>query len=261
MTEAKHRVAGAVLLAGAQLAWAAAYVEVPGGTFPSTLGNDASAGQATVQPYRMRTTPVTRREFGAFVASHPQWQRQNAPPVFVDSDYLVDQTDGGKLPDSRGDQPVTHVSWFAAEAFCESEEGRLPTWLEWEFAAAADATRGDARTDAAWRAQILGWYSRPAAQSLPAVGAKANYYGISDLHGVVWEWVDDFNALLVNADSRSASDPDKLKFCGAGAIDLQQRDNYAILMRVALLSSLKGTDSTSSLGFRCVRPTTRGTTQ
>ena len=260
MSRTKHKLLGALLLACARLAWPAAYVDIPGGTFPSTLGNDASAGQATVAPYRLRATPVTRREFGAFRALHPQWERQNAPPVFVDSDYLADQTVDDNRPDSRDDQPVTHVSWFAAEAFCEAEEGRLPTWLEWEFAAAADATRADARTDAAWRAQILGWYSRPASHALPAVGAKPNYYGISDLHGVVWEWVDDFNALLVNADSRSAGDPDKLKFCGAGAIDLQQRDNYAILMRVALLSSLKGTDSTSSLGFRCVRPITRGTT-
>jgi len=74
---------------------------------------------------------------------------------------------------------------------------------------------------------------------------------------VVWEWVDDFNALLVDADSRSGNDVDKLKFCGAGAINLQQRDNYAILMRVALLSSLRATDSTGSLGFRCARPQTK----
>ena len=75
-----------------------------------------------------------------------------------------------------------------------------------------------------------------------------------DLHGLVWEWVDDFNALLVAGDSRTQGDPDKLKFCGAGAISLQDRDNYAVLMRIALLSSLDAADTTSSLGFRCARP-------
>jgi formylglycine-generating enzyme required for sulfatase activity len=78
---------------------------------------------------------------------------------------------------------------------------------------------------------------------------------VRDLHGVVWEWVDDFNALLVDGDSRTGKDPDKLKFCGAGAINLQDRENYAVLMRVALLSSLNASDSTNSLGFRCVHPT------
>jgi formylglycine-generating enzyme required for sulfatase activity len=85
------------------------------------------------------------------------------------------------------------------------------------------------------------------------VGGEANVYGVRDLHGLIWEWVDDFNALLVNADSRSAADPDRLKFCGAGAIDLQDRDNYAVLMRIALLSSLNAADSTGSLGFRCAQ--------
>jgi formylglycine-generating enzyme len=89
---------------------------------------------------------------------------------------------------------------------------------------------------------------------LPAVGGPTNAYGVRDIHGLVWEWVDDFNALLVDADSRSGSDADKLKFCGAGAINLKQRDNYAVLMRVALLSSLRAVDSTGSLGFRCARP-------
>jgi sulfatase modifying factor 1 len=73
------------------------------------------------------------------------------------------------------------------------------------------------------------------------------------LHGVVWEWVDDFNALLVDADSRSGDDPEKLKFCGAGAINYQDRMNYAVLMRIALLSSLSADAGTGSLGFRCVR--------
>jgi sulfatase modifying factor 1 len=252
---ARHLVyAGLLPLAG--LAWPATYVDVPGGTFASVLGNDASAGEATVAPHRMRSTPVTAGEFEAFLAAHPQWRRENVPRAFADRDYLAD--DGATAPGARNDRPITRVSWFAAAAFCEAENARLPTWLEWEHAAAADETRADARDDPAWRARILRWYSRPATAALPAVGADKNHYGIADLHGVVWEWVDDFNALLVDADSRSGGDPDKLKFCGAGAIDLQQRENYAVLMRVALLSSLNATDSTSSLGFRCVRPATEG---
>jgi formylglycine-generating enzyme required for sulfatase activity len=58
---------------------------------------------------------------------------------------------------------------------------------------------------------------------------------------------------LISADSRDQGDPDKLQYCGAGAISLQDRENYAVLMRVALLSSLSGADSTANLGFRCAR--------
>jgi formylglycine-generating enzyme len=151
-------------------------------------------------------------------------------------------------------QPVTEVSWSVAQAFCESEGARLPSWTEWEYAAAADATRTDARADPAWLARVLGWYARPATADLPEVGGEPNVCSVRELHGLIWEWVDDFNALLVNTDSRRGEDPDKLKFCGAGANNLQDKQNYAVLMRIAMLSSLQAANSTSSLGFRCVRP-------
>jgi formylglycine-generating enzyme len=245
--------AGAI--AGLPVAGACAdYVDVPGRAFTSVIASDATGGITRVDAFSMRATPVTNGEFRRFLDAHPQWARGQVPAVFADGTYLSHWPSAGKLSAQDAARPVTHVSWFAAEAFCESEDARLPTWGEWELAAAADAARADARSDVQWRAQILSWYARPATEALPAVGGAPNVFGVRDMHGVVWEWVDDFNALLVDADSRSGSDPDKLKFCGAGAINLQQRQNYAILMRVALLSSLKATDSTATLGFRCARP-------
>jgi formylglycine-generating enzyme required for sulfatase activity len=150
-------------------------------------------------------------------------------------------------------QPVTRVSWFAAQAYCESEGARLPTWYEWEYAAAADRTRRDARADPAWRESILGWYARPSNVALPVVGGVANAYGVRDMNGLVWEWVDDFNALMVASDSRQQGDPDLLKFCGAGAISMQEKDNYAVLMRIAMLSALKAANTTNNMGFRCAK--------
>ena len=157
----------------------------------------------------MRTTPVDKGEFLGFVASHPQWQRGRVAKIFADAGYLQDWRGALTLGDAstRGAQPVTSVSWFAAAAFCESEGGRLPTWNEWEYVAAADATRRDARTDPAWLAAILSWYSRPADAALPAVGGAANVYGVRDMHGLIWEWVDDFNALLVRPTAAPATIP------------------------------------------------------
>ena len=151
-------------------------------------------------------------------------------------------------------QPVTGVSWFAAEAYCESEGARLPTWHEWEFAAAADETRIDARNDPAWRESILGWYSQPGGRELAPVGrTPKNAWGVYDMHGLVWEWVEDFSGMMISADNREQGDPNILKFCGAGALSTQDKDNYAILMRVAMLSSLTAQQSTRNLGFRCAR--------
>ena len=235
------------------------YVALPGSDFTSVLPQGPLPGVASpvaIAPFQLRVLPVTAGEFRDFVVAHPQWQRGQAPAIFVDARYLVDWPSPARIDAAEGaaQRPVTSVSWFAAEAFCESEHARLPTWLEWEYAAAADETRRDARNDPAWRRRILSWYERPANSALPPVGGPANAYGVRDLHGVVWEWVDDFNALFIAGDSRTQGDPDLLKFCGAGAISIVDRDSYAVLMRIALLSSLSAADTTSSLGFRCARP-------
>ena len=106
----------------------------------------------------------------------------------------------------------------------------------------------------AWRERILGWYSRPSNTALPRAGLQAaNAYGIHDLHGLVWEWTDDYSSMLVDADARNQGDPDNARFCGAGALSMDDRDNYAVLMRVAMLSALDGVDATANLGFRCAR--------
>lgn len=238
-------------LAGALAALAgASYITLPAGPLASVLARDTDREPTQMAAYQLREMPVTRAEFRAFIAAHPAWQREQAPAILAGPGYLQHGLDDASTP-------VTEVSWFAAQAYCEAEGARLPTWYEWEYAAAADATRPDARTDPAWLARILAWYARPATAALPQVGGPANVYGVRDLQGLVWEWVYDFNALLVNADSRSSGDPDRLRFCGAGAIDLQDRQNYAVLMRVALLSSLGAADSTGSLGFRCAREVPR----
>lgn len=237
------------------------YVAIPGASFRSALPPDGKDAAATVAAFRMRVLPVTNGEFLAFVRQHPQWQRGHVPALFADPGYLSQWA----TPLSLGitalpDQPVTQVSWFAARAYCASEGARLPTWYEWELVAAAgDDQRRDARADPAWREQLLEWYSKPTG-TLPVVqGGPLNAYGVADMHAAVWEWVDDFASILVSTDNRDQGDPDRLKFCGAAALTMQDRDNYAILMRLAMLSSLKASYTTANLGFRCVRDDAGGT--
>lgn len=246
----------ALLLAMPATLPAADYVPLPGqAAFASVLPADGKAAPARIAPFQLRREPVTNAEFLAFVRGHPQWRRDRVPAVFADDRYLSHWSAPDRLgPAALPAQPVTRVSWFAAEAYCESEGARLPTWYEWEYAAAADATRADARADATWREAVLSWYARPSSAPLPAVGGAADVHGVRDLNGLVWEWVEDFNALMVGGDTREQGARDLLRFCGAGAIGLQERENYATLMRVAMLSALKASDTTHNLGFRCARP-------
>ena len=231
------------------------YARIPGGDFVTALRYEDAGGPTKIAPFDIMRRPVTNAEFLAFVTRNPGWRRDHVAPVFAGPDYLAHWAAPARLSsEALGAQPVTRISWYAANAYCEAQGARLPRWIEWEYVAAADATRRDARRDPAWRERILGWYARPSLQALPRAGAQAaNAYGVHDLHGIVWEWTDDYSALLVSADNRNQGDPDRIQFCGAGALSIDDRENYAVLMRVAMLSSLGGSDTTMNLGFRCVR--------
>lgn len=232
------------------------FVSIPGGDFQSILKYEDSPGLRRVEAFQLMQTPVTNAEFLGFVTTHPTWRRDQIAPVFAESgQYLSHWQGANKLgATAKPEQPVVNVSWFAASAYCESIQAHLPTWQEWEFAAAADETRRDARKDPLWRERILSWYAKPATTPLSEVGrSPANYYQVKDLHGLIWEWTEDYAAMLVSGDNRTQSDPDKAKFCGAGALSMEDRENYAVMMRVAMLSSLEAQNSTSNLGFRCAR--------
>jgi len=231
------------------------YATLPGGSFRSALDYEDIPGNVRVAPFAMMKRPVTNGEFLAFVQANPQWRRDRVPSVMAEQRYLSHWAGPLELgTDATAAQPVVQVSWFAAAAYCEARGARLPSWNEWEYAAAADETRRDARKDPVWRERILAWYSRPSSSALPRAGLQTpNAYGVQDLHGLVWEWTDDYSSLLVAVDSRKQGDPDNARFCGAGALSMDDRDNYAVLMRVAMLSSLDAPDTTANLGFRCVK--------
>jgi formylglycine-generating enzyme len=233
-------------------------VMIPGGSIESVLPPAPGLKVAAVPPFRLDATLVSNGDFAHFVHAKPEWRRDRIAGLFADAGYLQHWASAAEPGNAIARQPVTHVSWFAASAYCEAQGARLPRWHEWELVAAASASMPDARQDPAWRQQILDWYSTSARAVLPVTGATpANYYGVRDLHGVVWEWVEDAGSMLVSEDSREQGDPDRNRFCGSGAVSLEQKENYAMLMRIAMLSSMKASYGSGSMGFRCASDSRR----
>jgi formylglycine-generating enzyme len=227
---------------------------VSGDEFESVLPIAPGQNRVRVKTFRMDAMPVTNAEFAAFVRAHPKWRRDQAIGLFADNKYLSHWPSHTTPDPKQARQPVTQVSWYAARAYCEARGARLPMWYEWEWAAAASETQADARQDPQWKQQILAWYSRPATDGLPNVGAHTpNIYGVHDLHGLVWEWVEDYNGMLVSGDNRQQSEPDATRFCGPGALTMEQKEHYAILMRIAMLSSMQANYTTETMGFRCAQ--------
>ena len=230
------------------------YAPIAGATFQSVLPVAKDSKDVAIPAYQLARTPVTNAEFLAFVKANPQWQRGRAPRLFVDDGYLRHWAGPTQLGAAEPAQPVVQVSWFAADAYCSAQGARLPTWHEWEWAAAADERIADARKDPVWRQRMLDWYAETGGRLARVGRGPANVHGVQDLHGLVWEWVEDFGAMMVSGDNREqGTDPDLMKFCGAGAMTMEQKENYAVMMRIAMLSSLKAAYTTANVGFRCAR--------
>jgi iron(II)-dependent oxidoreductase len=123
--------------------------------------NERPRHEVEVAPFRIDRTPVTNRQYRAFVddggyddarlwsAAGWAW-RQDAS---VDAPQFWRREGGGDWSRRRygrreelpPDEPVQHVCWHEADAFARWRNARLPTETEWETAAAHDGEPGGPR--------------------------------------------------------------------------------------------------------------------
>lgn len=236
-----------------ELDWQATeMVAVPAGAYRPLYPGRDEPEEAEIAAFQVERVPVSNRQYLAFVAAVPKWRRSEVRSLFADANYLSHWVDDLQFPDGQGDAPVTQISWFAARAYAEWAGRRLPTLAEWEYLAAASDTAAFGRDEPGYNQVILNWYARPTPVQLPAVGGgKPNFYGVQDLHGLVWEWVDDYNSSLVTGESRGDAGLERNLFCGSGSIGAADPADYAAFMRFAFRSSLEGDYTVRNLGFRC----------
>ena len=109
-------------------------------------------------------------------------------------------------------RPVEQVSWEDVQTFMQklnAKEGgtlyKLPTEAEWEYAARAGTTTAYSFGDDAAQLGEYAWYEKNAGKTTYPVGQrKPNAWGLYDMHGNVWEWVQDWYGAYAVA---SAVDP------------------------------------------------------
>lgn len=205
---------------------------------------DPGEVDTTVGPLLIDETPVTNREFLAFVRANPRFARSKIPSLYADSGYLSHWSSDTAFVRTEAEFPVTHVSWFAARKYCASRGMRLPTIAEWEVLS-------DARNPKL-EAKILEWYAKPDSKLREVGKDRGNKFGVKDANGLIWEWVDNFAEAIMSGDSRGGSSTDSL-FCGGAALKAKDPSLYATFMRFAFRSSLTAKYNSANLGFRCVK--------
>jgi alpha-L-fucosidase len=156
---------------------------------------------------------MVRIPAGSFTMGSKRSSDQSPPrSVFIDYDFFLGKYPitqeqwlavmGGNPSQERGGigprRPVQGVSWNDAQAFVGALNGldigtfRLPSEAEWEYACRAGGTTAyyfgddpEALGDYAWYRENSGGQSQVVGQKLP------NAFGLYDMHGNVWEWVQD----------------------------------------------------------------------
>lgn len=248
---------GLIVFGISQIAWAnQSLIWIPGGTIEANWQAPMAKAEQRSSPILKISVPgfytmehaVTVREYREFLEKNPKWKKETVSETLADKNYLK------QVSSSEDSAPITYVSWFAAKAFCKQKEMRLPTVAEWEYMAAASEKQKNANQDEKFVRRILDWYGEPQGESRRKVKSTyKNVYGVWDMHGLVWEWVDDFNSIFVTGESREDSSFNKDMFCGAGSLNSLRKEDYAAFMRFAFRSGLKGNSTVWNLGFRCVK--------
>ncbi|MEO8237803.1 MAG: formylglycine-generating enzyme family protein [Flavobacterium sp.] len=226
---------------------------IKSGSFVPLYGA-TSKKPVNIASFNMDAYPVTNAQFLAFVKKYPAYSRSEMKGIFADKSYLtqwISDFDYGL--NNFNNAPITNVSWFAAKKYCECQGKRLPTMDEWEYVAMADEKRIDARSKKEFNKYIMSWYEKPKTYLNPVGQTFRNYWGVYDMHGLVWEWTGDFNSIFLSGESRKDKATDKNLFCGSGSVNATDLMNYAAFMRYAFRSSLKANYTTKNLGFRCAR--------
>ena len=223
----KNSIFYTLLLTSAALSSAADMADISGGTYrPLYLAADAPLTK--VSSYKLDKLPVTNAQFFEFVKKNPQWQRGKLSSKQGDKHYLSHWIkDGNGFAPKKEDlnKPVVFISWFAAEL------------------------KPNGANEKAYKDTILNWYAQGSRQGLRDVGRmKPNYWGIYDMHGLIWEWTEDFNSSLLNSGG-----VDSAMFCSGAAAGATDPTNYAAFLRYGFRTSLQSKFSVHNLGFRCAQ--------
>ncbi len=246
-------------------------VTIPAGSFQ--MGSPASEPERMSVEGPQHQVKVAAFELGKTEVTFDEW---DACVTAGGCQHKPDDAGWG-----RGRRPVINVSWNDAQAYVAwlkretGERWRLPTEAEWEYAARAGTTTPFSTgacittrqanyggiwkldySDCGAKTDVNLYKNQPAAnKTQPVASYPANPWGLYDMHGNVWEWVEDCH----HKSYQGAPTDGSAWTQGACPARVQRGgswDTSPWLLRSAVRYPFDSRYGTNNLGFRVARTLT-----
>ena len=184
---------------------------IPPGTFDiGCTASNAYACDSIENPVHS-VTLTSAFYMGRYEVTQAQWQaRMGSNPSYFTSPS--GQVSAAQVPN----RPVERVSWnmiAGTGGFLSGTGLRLPTEAEWEYACRAGTTTAfhgftgylSGTNDDTLVGNIAWYSSNSSSQTRPVAGKLANGFGLHDMSGNVFEWVNDWYSSSYYASSPSSN--------------------------------------------------------
>ncbi len=212
-------------------------VFIPGGTF--ILGDIFEEQNTDALPtHEVKVEPFYLSRYETTFEKYDQFAKAKGFPLPDDGGY------------GRANRAVVNITWDEALAFCESLGYRLPSEIEWEYAArSAGKQQIYAGTN---NVDSLKQYAITRDSNINfsfKVGTRIpNDLGIYDMSGNVFEWVDEFYQFYSMPEQLHNHKIDGIRIIRGGSFG-EQTSTTRTYWRTGTLHDVRASD----LGFRCAR--------
>lgn len=225
--------------------------------------------EITLSAYLIGLFEVTNDQFADFLTDHGNDCDGYDCADIASPDLRLEES-GGVWTSEAGfeDYPIVEVSWYGAKMFCEWGGGRLPTEAQWEKAGKGASEHFIYPWGDTWEANASNWEDSgdPYDNGPTPVGYYdgsdhggtfqttdgRSPYGLHDMAGNVWEWVNDW----YSEDYYSNSPTDNPPGPETGTFRVLRGGSWGshiIFLRNSLRSWSKPESTFGYIGFRCVR--------
>ncbi len=244
-------------------------VSIPAGEFqmgsndPEAFNDEQPVHTVYVDAFFMDKYEVTNLEYQKFVLANPRWSKGRIADRYHDGFYLY-HWNGNDYPQGKADHPVVNVSWYAAMAYAQWKQKRLPTEAEWEYAARGglDGQKYPWKGDGIDSGRA-NYYSN-VGDTTAVDKYPPNGYGLYDMAGNVWEWcLDEYNKDFYRTSPREnplsgANTVDWIisNFTSVKGLRVFRGGSWDFLprfLRAAYRNANYPTFMYPDIGFRCVR--------